>query len=96
MFIAAFGALICLTVNLEDLKDKPYDGLGLLAYFALALRTAIGDNEMDHYVDNTLYNGLVWIVWITIVLVGNIIFMNFLIAVVNESYEKCMSKMQAQ
>ena len=29
-------------------------------------------------------------------IVGNIIFMNFIIAVVNESYENCMSKMVAQ
>ena len=29
-------------------------------------------------------------------IVGNMIFMNFIIAVVNESYENCMSKMVAQ
>lgn len=29
-------------------------------------------------------------------IVGNMIFMNFIIAVVNESYENCMSKMTAQ
>ena len=39
---------------------------------------------------------LVWLLWLIIILVGNIIFMNFIIAVVNESYENCMTKMIAQ
>lgn len=39
---------------------------------------------------------LIWIVWLLIMIVGNIIFMNFIIAVVNESYENCMTKMEAQ
>ena len=29
-------------------------------------------------------------------IVGNIVFMNFIIAVVNQSYERCMSKRMAQ
>jgi cell division protein FtsL len=29
-------------------------------------------------------------------IVGNIVFMNFIIAVVNESYENCMTKMVSQ
>ena len=29
-------------------------------------------------------------------IVGNMVFMNFIIAVVNQSYEQCMSKMVAQ
>jgi hypothetical protein len=31
-----------------------------------------------------------------LMLFGNVIFMNFIIAVVSESYENCMSKMVAQ
>jgi hypothetical protein len=29
---------------------------------------------------------LVWLAWLGIMIVGNVIFMNFIIAVVNESY----------
>ena len=39
---------------------------------------------------------LAWFIWLVIMIVGNMIFMNFIIAVVNESYENCMSKMSAQ
>lgn len=34
-------------------------------------------------------------VWSICMLIGNVIFMNFIIAVVNESYENCMTKMDA-
>lgn len=34
-------------------------------------------------------------IWLLIMVVGNIIFMNFIIAVVNESYESCMTKCTA-
>jgi hypothetical protein len=67
----------------------------------MALRTAIGDNEMDHYLvghenGQEAHLTIVWIVWLLIILVGNIVFMNFIIAVVNESYENCMTKLVAQ
>jgi len=39
---------------------------------------------------------LAWIIWLILMLAGNIVFMNFIIAVVNESYENCMQEMQAQ
>ena len=34
--------------------------------------------------------------YVIIMLCGNIVFMNFLIAVVNQSYEACMQRMQSQ
>lgn len=37
-----------------------------------------------------------WIVWVFAALVLNIIFMNFIIAVISESYEKVMQKLVAQ
>ena len=75
--------------------EKDYEGIGWLSFLAIALRTSIGDNEMADYVGSN-YKPLAWVVWLIVVLVGNIIFMNFIIAVVNESYENCMTKMVAQ
>ena len=39
---------------------------------------------------------VVWVVWLIMVIVGNIIFMNFIVAVVSESYEKCMQTQKAK
>ena len=63
----------------------------------MAFRASIGDNEMGDFLktDNSS-RSLAWFIWLVIMVVGNIIFMNFIIAVVNESYENCMLKMFAQ
>ena len=34
-------------------------------------------------------------VWLFIIVVGNVVFMNFIIAVVNQSYENCIMRMVA-
>ncbi|CDW80874.1 UNKNOWN [Stylonychia lemnae] len=39
---------------------------------------------------------LSWIIWLIAVLILNIVFMNFIIAVISESYEKVMQKLVAQ
>ena len=39
---------------------------------------------------------LQWLVWVFVIFIGNVVFMNFIIAVVSDSYEKCISKMEAQ
>ena len=33
---------------------------------------------------------ITWLVWLTLMIVGNIVFMNFIIAVVNDSYAASM------
>jgi len=35
---------------------------------------------------------LAWLLWLLILIIGNVVFMNFIIAVVSESYESCMEK----
>ena len=37
-----------------------------------------------------------WLIWLSIVVVGNIVVMNFIIAVVGDSYGNCMAKREAQ
>ena len=61
----------------------------------MVFRTSIGDYNLDNYAANSEFKILTWIVWFFIMIVGNVIFMNFIIAVVNESYENCMMKMVA-
>ena len=39
---------------------------------------------------------LAWFIWLVITIVGNVIFMNFIISVVSSSYEKCMSRQVEQ
>jgi hypothetical protein len=42
------------------------------------------------------YIWLQWLVWLFVIFIGNVVFMNFIIAVVSDSYEKCINKMEAQ
>jgi heme/copper-type cytochrome/quinol oxidase subunit 2 len=57
----------------------------------MALRQSIGDGDTSTLIDNTekTYKILVWILWFMILVVGNVVFMNFIIAVVNEGYAEC-------
>ena len=66
---------------------------GQMVYFILALRQAIGDFDTSTMIEGSEYKNIVWIVWFLLMMVGNIVFMNFLIAVVSESYEKCIQNM---
>ena len=55
-------------------------------FFMIAFRTSIGDYSFDDFSAADYYEiGLV--VWFFIMIVGNVVFMNFIIAVVNQSYE---------
>ena len=60
----------------------------------MVLRTNLGDHNIEPWESD--FKILSWLVWILIMLIGNIVLMNFIIAVVNESYEKCMQFMIAQ
>lgn len=64
-----------------------------MAFFVLALRESIGDYDTSTIIEGSKYKALVWILWFLIMIVGNIVFMNFIIAVVSESYENCMERM---
>ncbi len=62
----------------------------------IALRTSLGDYDFDSFVKNSDYDILTWLVWLLVMIVGNVIFMNFIIAVVSQSYENCMQSMTSQ
>lgn len=93
--LIAFFSLM-LKVLLPEAEEKAYLGTGIFAHFFIAMRSSIGDNEMDDYKDAVGDQTMIWVVWLVIIIVGNVVFMNFIIAVVNESYENCMMKSVAQ
>jgi hypothetical protein len=79
LVIVSFSLYLGILVN--ELTD--YEGIGPFGFFAIALRTSLGDYDFDSYVKNSDYDILTWIVWFLIMIVGNVIFMNFIIAVVS-------------
>jgi len=63
----------------------------------MAFRASTGDFQLDNY--NELPDSnlkFAWIIWISAVLILNIILLNFIIAVISESYEKVMQKLIAE
>jgi hypothetical protein len=50
----------------------------------------MGDNDIDQAYSE--FKALFWIIWFAIMMVGNIVLMNFLIAVVSQSYDDCMTR----
>jgi hypothetical protein len=61
----------------------------------MAFRTSIGDYTFDNYKASTMKE-VTWIVWLALMIIGNVVFMNFIIAVVNDSYATSMAKMVSQ
>jgi hypothetical protein len=98
-FMAFFGIIIFAFAVflgiLVDIDEETYDILGPIAYFVMAFRTSIGDYNLDNYSKQSNFKVIAWILWTIVMIIGNVIFMNFIIAVVNQSYENCMSKMTA-
>ncbi len=100
-FLFFFGIVvtffsITLSVLLNDDLTN-YEGVGPVGYFIVAMRQSIGDfDTIDSITGNSDYKILIWIVYLGIVMIGNVVFMNFIIAVVSQSYENCMQKSTAQ
>eukprot|EP00347_Sterkiella_histriomuscorum_P019916 403339816 len=63
----------------------------------MAFRTSSGDFNVDSYKDQSSALVIIsWGVWIIAVMLLNVMFMNFIIAVISESYEKVMQKLVAE
>jgi len=92
IFIFFFSLFVTIIADQPTLEEA-YSGLGYFSYLVVVLRTSVGDNQMEDYSGSSTIS---WVVWFMILLAGNIIFMNFIIAVVSESYEKCMSMIVIQ
>ena len=64
----------------------------MAGYYLMAFRTSVGDYNLDNYAKSSDFKILTWIFWFIVMIVGNVIFMNFIIAVVNQSYSDCMQE----
>ena len=78
-FVIIFFSIF-LGILVNDITD--YEGIGPIGYFAIALRQSIGDYDTASFAKNSDYDILTWLVWLVVMLVGNVVFMNFIIAVV--------------
>jgi hypothetical protein len=80
--VISFFTLFLAVLLKDDLSS--YDGIGPVGYFIIALRESIGDFDTnDSYISNSDYKILIWIIYLIVIVIGNVIFMNFIIAVVS-------------
>ena len=95
-FFLSFFAFVVITFSLIFSVLIPnasheYPGTWMFSFLLIAFRTSLGDFEINDYRGESVeMKELVWLVWLILMIVGNVIFMNFIVAVVSESYEKCM------
>lgn len=98
LFNLYLSFLAYVLINQDSLVDSTnndnefnlYDYLNFVKYFIMVFRTALGDFDIEDYFQNNNFRIITWIVWAVIIIFGNVVFMNFIIAVVNEGYEGCM------
>lgn len=64
----------------------------------MAFRVSTGDFDLDSYDDISNFTLMViaWVNWVLSVLILNIIFMNFIIAVISDSYANIMQKVEGE
>ncbi|CDW73620.1 UNKNOWN [Stylonychia lemnae] len=95
IFIIQFGLIF--TVLFKAAPIEEYEGVSAFGYYLMIFRIAAGDFATDNYKDQSQYLViLTWIVWVIAVIALNVVFMNFIIAVISESYEKVMQKIVAE
>eukprot|EP00347_Sterkiella_histriomuscorum_P023276 403335266 len=95
VFILQFGIIFAILFDATAIEE--YNGIGIFSYFMMAFRTSSGDFNVDSYKDQSQILVIIsWTIWIIAVMILNVMFMNFIIAVISESYEKVMQKLTAE
>ena len=87
-FIGVFTLLIYIVYN--SFPDVFY-ATGRISFFLTAFRTSTGEDLFDHF-EGATYLELAMFVWFFLKVVGNMVLMNFFIAIVNQSYETCLCR----
>ena len=87
MVITTFGLILSV---LFDEPNSDSEGLGTFSYILMSLRILWGEGPFE--IEKSQFKLVAWMTYILMMLCGNIVFMNFLIAVVNQSYEACMQR----
>ena len=71
--------------------------MGLGGYFLSTFRLSAGDFELENYSTQRAYLVLfTWLIWVIGVIALNMIFMNFIIALISNSYDKVVEKAEAE
>ena len=65
-----------------------FKGIGQAMYLIAVLRTVLADPQLIPL--TTDYEVLFWLVWLILVFIGQLVLMNFIVAVMADSYKKCM------
>ena len=94
MVITTFGFILMVIFDDPNSESGGDGGLGPFSFIIMSLRMVWGEGSLN--IEKSPYKFLAWMTYVLIMLCGNIVFMNFLIAVVNQSYEACMQRMQSQ
>jgi len=57
----------------------------MAGYYLMAFRTSLGDFDVDNYADDSNLGIIIlrWTIWLVGVFILNVIFMNFVIAVIS-------------
>jgi hypothetical protein len=79
--IVVFSFGVVLAIILKKVPDA-YNDIDYIGYMTMALRKSIADSDTSEFIENSNYKILAWLVWLVIIFFGNIVFMNFIIAVV--------------
>ena len=94
LVIILYGLIFTL-IGVQVASDSEYmayyNGISNFGYFVMSFRTSIGDFQVDSF--NELNDSVIvfsWIVWVSAVLILNVILLNFIIAVISSSYEKVL------
>ncbi|CDW76701.1 UNKNOWN [Stylonychia lemnae] len=95
IMILQFGMIFLVLFKAEQIDE--YNGVNKLAYFLMAFRISSGDFQLDDFhSQGDVLVIFTWIIWLIAVMTLNIVFMNFIIAVISESYERVMQKLVAE
>eukprot|EP00347_Sterkiella_histriomuscorum_P000920 403374018 len=95
--LIVYGLIFTLLRIKTSSENIEYEGINYFGYFIMAFRASTGDFQIDNFYELAdAHIIFAWIVWISAVLFLNIILLNFIIAVISESYEKVMQKMVAE
>ncbi|CDW79046.1 serine threonine protein kinase [Stylonychia lemnae] len=95
--IVLYGLIFTILEIKADVDDSEYQGISYFGYFIMSFRASTGDFQVDNFhLLDSYHVQFAWIIWVTSVLFLNIILLNFIIAVISQSYEKIMQRMIAQ
>ncbi len=94
-FMIVVIAFSCFIQVLLPESSSSYEGTAFFSYIMLSLRTAMGDYTFDSYKAQEM-KGITWVTWLFLMIMGNIVFMNFIIAVIGDSYQSSMAKKVSQ